>query len=213
MHLAVPPVPLESVPAAFSLIGWCAAVGYLLALPFARLGGIGAWIGLVAAAFTLLAEIGLQLGGAGDTPRGGLWSHAHVLLSTGGFAVLTLSSLAGLGYLAKERALKRKSGAPRGPELPPLESLDRVEHLTLSLGFVLLTLGVVTGFVWGLDRQASPWTGHALFLLASWAVYLVPVGLRLVRHQHGPAPARGVVVCFAVLAFSYIGVRVLGAIA
>jgi ABC-type uncharacterized transport system permease subunit len=215
MHLETPPVPLQSLPAALSLIGWLVAAAYLVALFFARLGGIGAWIGLVAAGFTLLAELGLQGGlyASGAGKGSPLWSHAHVLLSTAGFSMLALASLAGLAYLAKRRALKRKVSGPRGPELPSLESLDRAEHVTLTFGFVLLTLGVITGFVWGLGSDRSPWTGHALFLLASWFIYLVPVGLRLIQRQHGPRPARGVVLSFVVLAFSYIGIRVLGSIA
>ena len=58
-------------------------------------------------------------------------------------------------------------------------------------------IGVVTGFAWGIGHGLSPWTGHSLFLLGAWAIYLGPVSLRLVRQQHGTLPARGVVVGFA----------------
>jgi ABC-type uncharacterized transport system permease subunit len=217
MHLEHPPVPLESVPAALSLIGWLVVLAYLGSLAAANVQSAGAWVGLAGAGFTLAAELGLQLGDAapGESTGSALWSHAHVLLSTAGFSLLALASLAGLGYLAQERLLKRKAPSTHrlGPELPSLESLDRAQHVTLTLGFVLLTLGVVTGFVWGIGRGTSPWTGHALFLLLSWVVYLAPVGLRLVRHQLGPRPALGVVLGFALLAFSYLGIRVLGSIA
>lgn len=217
MHLEQPPVPLESVPASLSLIGWLVSLAYLGALAAARVQSAGAWVALVAALFTLAAELGLQLGVAPSQPRAGLslWSHAHVLLSTAGFSLLALASLSGAGYLAQERLLKRKSPRPRalGPELPSLESLDRAQHVTLSLGFVLLTLGVVTGFAWGIARGESLWTVHALFLLVAWLGYLFPVALRLVRHQHGPRPALGAVFGFALLAFSYLGVRVLGSVA
>lgn len=217
LHLQVPPVPLESVPAALSLIGWLVSVAFLGALRLARVQTAGAWVALVAAAFTLAAELGLQLGSAPAQPPGGspLWSHAHVLLSTAGFSLLALASLAGIGYLAQERRLKRKRGgtAELGPELPALESLDRVEHVALSAGFVLLTLGVITGFVWALGRGEDPWSFHALFLLLAWCGYLFPVSLRIVRHQHGPRPALGVVFGFALLAFSYLGIRFLGSVA
>jgi ABC-type uncharacterized transport system permease subunit len=217
MHLEQPPVPLESVPAALSLIGWLVSLAYLGALTAARVQSAGAWVALVAALFTLVAELGLQIGGAPSHPPAGspLWSHAHVLLSTAGFSLLALASLAGLGYLAQERRLKRKARVPRGlgPELPSLESLDRAQHLSLMLGFVLLTLGVITGFAWGLGRSDGAWSVHALFLLISWLGYLFPVALRLVRHQHGPRPALGAVFAFALLAFSYLGVRMLGSVA
>ena len=42
-------------------------------------------------------------------------------------------------------------------------------------------------------------------------LYLIPVGARVLRQQQGAWPARGVVWSFAFLAFSYIGIRLLGA--
>jgi len=213
LHLQDPPVPLSSFPAALSLIGWLIALTWLAVLRRLRLRDAGPWVGFLAASFTLPAEIGLQLS-ASPLPAEAApvaWSHAHVLLGTSGFALLTLSSLAGLGYLAKERALKRRRGFALS--LPSLESLDRAEHVTLALGFALLTLGVATGFAWGVRQGLDPWTRHTVFLLAAWAVYLLPVGARVVRQQQGAWPARGVVIGFVFLAFSYIGIRLLGSMA
>ena len=212
LHFETPPVPLESFPAAVSLIGWLIVLAFLGSLAVARVRPVGVWVAALAAVFTGAADLGLWLREPlGSELGAGAWSHAHVLLSTAGFSLLALASLAGLGYLAKERELKQKRRAR--VLLPALESLDRAEHATLSLGYALLTLGVVSGFGWGLSHGLSPWTVHSLFLLGAWAVYLVPVGLRVLRHQHGPRPARGVVVSFAILAFSYLGVRLLGALA
>ncbi len=210
LHLEQPPTPLDSFPAALSLIGWLIAVSYLLSLRFADVRAVAAWVALAAAVFTGLASLDLVVGShaARVARSGGGWSHAHVLLSSFGFSLLALASLAGLAYLAKERALKRKVGA--GERLPSLESLDRLEHFALSLGFPLLTLGVVTGFAWGLERDVSPWTWHAFWLLAAWAVYPLPIARRVLRDQHGERPARNVVLGFVVLAFSYIGIRLLG---
>jgi len=210
LHREEPPIPLESFPAALSLIGWLIAVSYLMSLRVASIRAVGPWVGIVAALFTGVAWIELLVGPnlVVDAAGSGAWSHSHVLLSAMGFSFLALSSVAGVAYLAKERSLKHKS-VSRGA-LPSLESLDRMEHFTLAVGFPLLTLGVATGFVWGIDRGLSPWNAHTFWLLLAWVVYLVPVGLRVVRQQQGERPARGVVVGFVVLAFSYIGVRLIG---
>lgn len=210
LHREVPPIPMESFPAALSLIGWLIAVSYLLSLRFARIQGVGTWVALAAAVFTSLAWLGLiaRSDAALDVAGSGAWSHAHVLLSTCGFSLLALASVAGLAYLVKERALKHKSAARLG--LPSLESLDRMGHFTLATGFALLTLGVVTGFVWGIDRALDPWTAHTYWLLGAWLVYLLPVGSRIVRHEHGDRPARFAAVGFLVLAFAYIGIRLIG---
>ena len=210
LHVETPPVPLEAFPGALSLIGLLVVVAFLGALAVAPVRSAGVWVAAIGAVFTAIADLGFWLRepvGVSELGAGG-WSHAHVLFSTAGFSLLALASLAGLGYLGKERQLKRK----RPPRflLPALESIDRAEHATLSLGYALLSLGVVSGFGWGLSHGQSAWTAHSLFLLAAWAIYLGPVGLRVVRHQHGLRPARGVVVSFAILASSYLGVRLLG---
>lgn len=209
LHLEVPAVPLESFPAALSLIAWLIVASYLLSLGVARFRGMAAWVATAAFLVTLASDLGLRMrqpmAGAVEAGAG---SHAHVLLSAAGFSLLALASLAGVAYLMQERALKQHH---RGRlSFPSLESLDRVEHVTLSLGFPLLTLGVVTGFVWSAERGLALWTWHAVFLLGAWIVYLVPVSLCVIRREHGRAPARSVVVSFGLLAFSWIGVRLLG---
>ncbi|HTO71559.1 MAG TPA: cytochrome c biogenesis protein CcsA [Myxococcota bacterium] len=209
LHLQQPPVPLTSFPAALSLIGWGVAVAWLVSGHW-RLRNTGPWIAAFAAGFTLPAELGLQLAARRVSPAesAGLWSHAHVLLGTAGFSLLALASLAGLGYLAKERGLKQRRSWQQG--LPALESLDQAEHVTLALGFALLTLGVATGFAWSVSQELDPWNRHTAFLLAAWAVYLVPVGARVLRQQQGPWPARGVVLSFLFLVCSYLGIHVIG---
>jgi len=210
LHAHEPLIPLDSFPAALSLIGWLVPTSYLYALRIAHVRGVGHWVATAAALVTATAAIGLLLHDplAPAAAGGGRWSHAHVLLSTLGFSLLALTSLAGLAYLTKKRALKRNQTARFG--LPSLESLDRMEHVTLGLGFSLLSLGVLTGFFWGQSRGISPWTHHSSWLIIAWAIYLIPVGMRVLRHQHGDRPARIVVIGFGFLAFSYIGIRLLG---
>ena len=215
MHAEDPPVPMESFPAALSLIGWLTVVSYLMSVQIAHVRGILMWVAGVSAVFTLAAALSLPLLLPAELRSSGafemVWSHAHVLLSALGFSFLALATVAGLGYLTKQRVLKQKGAGRLG--LPSLESLDRMEHFSLVLGYALLTLGVLTGFAWSWARDLSPWTAHTYWLLLAWAVYLLPIGRRVFRNQHGERPARSVVIGFVVLAFSYIGIRLIGAIA
>ncbi len=61
LHLQTPPVPLSNFPAALSLIGWGTALGWLVARRWLGLRSAGPWVAAIAAAFTLSAELGLQL--------------------------------------------------------------------------------------------------------------------------------------------------------
>ena len=209
-HRMSPPVPLESSASVLSLIAWVTVFAYLLSLRVARIQSVGLWVAAIGFVLTVSASLELRFSeaSAASGADGGPWPHAHVLLSSAGFSLLALASLVGVTYLAKERWLKSKR-AP-GLRLPSLESLDRAGHLTLGLGFPLLTLGVITGMLWGLRQEGSVWTGHALFSVAAWLIYFVPVTLRVFRRQRGAGAARSVLFGFLFLAFSYVGVRLWG---
>jgi ABC-type uncharacterized transport system permease subunit len=209
LHLRDPPVPLESTAAALSMIGWLAVTSYVLSLGRARTVAVGLWVGLGAALLTLGAALGLGLEPIPTAPprSTGAWPHAHVLFATAGFALLGLAALSGAAYIVKERALKRKQ--PTSVELPSLESLDRLAVVGLALGFPLLTLGVLSGYAWVFAHDGDPYSAHALFLLVAWGVLLVPVTLRVVRRERGRRVARSVLMGFVVLAFCYLGIRLI----
>jgi ABC-type uncharacterized transport system permease subunit len=208
LHLQDPPVPLVSTAAALSLIGWLAATAYLISLGLARTVAVGLWVALGAALLTLGAALGLRLSPVPPAAPAGAWPHAHVVFATAGFALLGLSALSGAAYLTKQRALKRKR--PTRLELPSLESLDRLELGGLALGFPLLTLGVVSGYAWVLTHGGNPWSSHATFTLVGWFAFLVPVIQRVLRRGHGHRVSRAVLLGFAILAFCYLGVRLIG---
>ena len=88
-----------------------------------------------------------------------------------GLAALGLSGLAGVLFLAEHRRLKRKRRIDLRFALPSLEALDRVNRLSLAVGFPLLTLGVVTGMLWVDAVQGSLWSGthHQAWSVIAWA--------------------------------------------
>jgi ABC-type transport system involved in cytochrome c biogenesis permease subunit len=133
-----------------------------------------------------------------------------VLLASAGLALLGLSGLAGLLYLAEHRRLKAKRPLPAGLELPSLEALDRVNRVSLAAGFPLLTLGVVTGMIWVDAVSGSLWSGtrHETWSALAWAVYAVLVAARFGAHQGARLAAVSAVAGFLFLCFAVIGVGV-----
>ena len=105
--------------------------------------------------------------GAAALPRVGrvapeaspLWSHLHVLLSSAGLAMVGVAGAAGLLYVIHHRSIKRKRGVVFGPAMPSLEALDRVNALAVTLGFLLLGLGLLTGMAWVNAAQGELWPG------------------------------------------------------
>lgn len=100
------------------------------------------------------------------------WLWVHSATAYGGAAVFAIAAAMGGLYMLASRKLRRKT---KGPP-PRFASLERLEHLmmlSVTVGFALLTIGAVTGFVRIFDQSQK--TAHLKLLLAmlAWIVYAV----------------------------------------
>jgi ABC-type transport system involved in cytochrome c biogenesis permease subunit len=212
LHRAPEPPPLATLPAALSLMVWIAVCFFLALARRARLSGLV--VVLAPAAFLGVFAAALGIGrpaGSGLAPSAS-WSHLHVLLSSAGLALLAVAGLAGLCFVAEHRRLKAKRPLPVSRALPSLEALDRVNRIALGAGFLLLTLGLVTGVLWvrAVTGQLWPGTAHASWTLVAWGIYAVLAAARFGAHQGARESALAAFGGFAFLLFAVVGIGVLG---
>ncbi len=210
LHGADPVPPLTELPMAVSLMAWMLALVFLVLSRRGRLAGLVvavgplAFLGAFGSALLLPHEPSQDLMGAGG------WPHAHVLLASGGLALLGVAAVAGLVFLAENRRLKRKRIVPDA-RLPSLEALDRVNRLALLVGFPLLTLGVLTGMLWVRGIDGRLWTGsaHETWNVLAWGIYAVLVAARFAAHQGARDAAASAVAGFVFLLFAVVGVGII----
>jgi ABC-type uncharacterized transport system permease subunit len=211
----VQPTPsLTELPLAVSLMAWMVVVAFLVfaAVRRARLGALAALVGPVAFLGAFFAATRTPHPPSEDLMGAGSWPHAHVLLASGGLALLAVAAIAGAVYLRENRRLKRKR--PQGVAhagLPSLEALDRVNAVALAVGFPLLTLGVASGMLWLQAVTGRVWTGsaHEAWNLLAWLLYAVLVGARFLARQGARDAAASAVVGFVFLLFAVVGVGIL----
>jgi ABC-type uncharacterized transport system permease subunit len=209
-HREAQPPPLTDLPAAVS---WMALFAVLFVLVWLRRARLMALVGLVApAAFVGTFFAALRFPHSPAAPlvgRASSWPHLHILLASTGLALLGVACVAGLLFLFVDRNLKRHRRLR--PRWPSLEALDRVNRVSLALGFLLLTLGVATGMLWVASESGRPWTGtaHEIGSVLAWAVYGGLVVARFAGHQRGRRAAVAAIGGFAFLFFAVIGVSLL----
>ena len=211
LHQQQPPPPLTGLPFVVSLAAWMAVLFFLAALRFARLATLAVLVAPAAflgAFATSLAAPAVASAAAVASPA---WSHVHVLLASGGLALLGVAGFAGVLYVAHHRRIKAKRPLQGRLPLPPLEALDRVNVLALSLGFLLLTLGVLTGVMWVRAVQGRFWPGdpHAIATVVVWAIYAVLLATRFGSGQGARRSAVSAVAGFVALLFAVVGVELL----
>jgi ABC-type uncharacterized transport system permease subunit len=208
LHWLDPPPPLTSLPVVLSLSAWMAVLFLLVLMWRVRLPGLSAAIGPVAFLSVFVAALNLP-GSAGETSTGsGTWPHAHVLLASAGIALLGIAGLVSTFFLLEHRRIKAKRALPARGKLPTLEALDRVNAVSIAVGFTLLSLGVLTGMAWQQSVLGRLWSGgsHETWMVIAWAIYAGLAAARFAGRQGARQSAASALAGFAFLLFAVIGV-------
>ena len=169
------------------------------------------------------------------------WLVMHVSVIMVSYAALMVGSLLSVAVLLTDRdeelELRSSSigaGAYRRPKVlsteggvavqnPPevqlssihfsrTEQLDSLSYRTITVGFLLLTVGIISGAVWANEAWGSwwSWDPKETWALICWLVYAAYLHTRLSRGWQGRRPALVAASGLVVIAVCYIGVNLLG---
>jgi cytochrome c-type biogenesis protein CcsB len=184
--------PVIGIHDALSFFAWVMAAAYLSFQLKTKTRVLGAFVSPVICLFMVVASVGL--GGAVNVSpmlRGSLVA-AHVILSVAGEALFAVASCAGLMYLIQDGLIRRKKAGGMSRLLPPLNDLDRINHLCLLWGVVLLTLGVLAGSLWARIVWGShwQWDPKQIWTILVWGCYAFLLHQRLAIGWRGRTAAR-----------------------
>ena len=161
------------------------------------------------------------------------WLVMHVSVIMVSYAALLVGSLLSLAVLFTDRseALELRSSSIgsggyrkavattdagviqlQSVQLSTNEQLDSLSYRTITVGFLMLTVGIVSGAVWANEAWGSYWSWDPkeTWALICWLVYAAYLHTRLSRGWQGRRPALVAVVGLLVIAVCYIGVNLLG---
>lgn len=150
-----------------------------------------------------------------DVPAGApnifksFWLVAHVLIIFIGNAAFALACGIGVLYLLQESAIKTKKHRFFYRRLPSLELLDTTGYACLVVGFTMLTLGLITGFiyakaVWG---RLWSWDPKEVWSGIMWLFYAALLHERLTVGWRGRRSAVMAIIGFIVLLVTFLGVN------
>jgi cytochrome c-type biogenesis protein CcsB len=138
------------------------------------------------------------------------WLIAHVLTCFFGYAAFGLAFGLSVMYLLKKR--KKPDGGNVFMRLIPESSvLDDLSYQMVVIGFLLLTLGIITGSVWAHSAWGSYWSWDPkeTWSLITWLVYAALLHSRMVRGWRGNKLAIFCIIGFSCVLFTYFGVNYL----
>ncbi len=138
------------------------------------------------------------------------WLISHVITCFFGYASFALSFGISIMYLLKRLDTKEKSSLFLRL-IPSGAVLDDLNYQMIVIGFLMLTLGIITGSVWAHSAWGSYWSWDPkeTWSLITWLVYASLIHARLMKGWTGKRIAFLSIVGFACVLFTYFGVNYL----
>ncbi len=130
---------------------------------------------------------------------------AHILLSMGAAALLFAAAVTALLLVFLDRRLRTRRITLRPSVLPPVDTLEKVMFRLIGAGFALLTLALLTGFIFVTDLFAQHLIHKTVLSIIAWLVFGVLLIGRIRYGWRGRAAVRWTLSGFALLALAYFG--------
>ena len=206
--------PLFSTTEALSFLGWTLVVAYFLVTYRYPLRALGAFLLPVVTLLVLASQL-VSPNTAKDpstvTDGSGSWLFpVHVTLLIFGYASFFVAFAASVMYLWQERELRLKKFSAVFHRLPSLTTVDDMASTAASVGFTLLTLGIITGVIWSRARSVRMFHNDPteFFALLTWVVYLALLHYRV--QWRGRKAAWLGVAGFGLVVCTFVGAMLMG---
>ncbi|MCP9839723.1 c-type cytochrome biogenesis protein CcsB [Synechococcus sp. J7-Johnson] len=143
---------------------------------------------------------------------GSLLSVAVLFTERGKDLELRSSSIGSGGYRQAKLAGEAGDLSLSSVSIGVSEQLDSLSYRTITVGFLLLSVGLVSGAVWANEAWGSwwSWDPKETWALICWLVYAAYLHSRLSRGWQGRRPALVAAAGLVVIVVCYIGVNLLG---
>jgi cytochrome c-type biogenesis protein CcsB len=203
--------PVHNFHQTLSLISWTIVGVFLIFQYRFRLKILGIFAAPLAALVMVIASRLPSAPHQADNILNSIWLVAHVITIFIGEASFALACGVGLLYLLQEHAIKSKHHGFFFRRLPSLDLLDTTGYACIVVGFTMLTLGLITGFiyaksVWG---RFWSWDPKEIWSGITWLLYAALLHQRLTVGWRGRRAAIMAIIGFAVILFTFLGVNFL----
>ncbi|OIP11106.1 MAG: cytochrome C biogenesis protein [Betaproteobacteria bacterium CG2_30_59_46] len=131
----------------------------------------------------------------------------HLLLSLLAYSLFTIAAVHAVLMALAERRLHGHALARILGKLPPLLAMETLLFRIITVGFVLLTLSILSGVMFSEELFHKPlqFNHKSLFALLSWGIYAALLGGRKIYGWRGRTAILWTLAGFAMLLLAYLG--------
>lgn len=134
---------------------------------------------------------------------------AHMVVSIISYALLTLATLQAILFAIQEKLIKQKSSSRLLMALAPLETMESVLFRLIAIGFLFLTLTLISGvfFSQAVFGQAFVFKHHVVLTVLGWLTFLVLLIGRLQNGWRGKQAVIWTITGFVLIQLGYFGTK------
>ena len=200
-------MPVTTLPQTFSLFAWAIVGSYLAFQLKFNIRILGTFVSPLAVVFMLLSSAIPGRVIPNSKLFKSFWLTLHVATMFIGMAIFALAFCAGIMYLLQERQIKSKSFGLLYRRLPSLEVLDSLNYVCLTFGFPLISIGLISGFVYAgaVWQSYWHWDPKEILSVVTWLIYAVLLHERLAVGWRGRRAAIMAIVGFSVILVTFVG--------
>jgi len=138
-----------------------------------KVKNFGVFVSPIITALVLIAYLASQKVHGLPPHLQSIWLPIHAGISLLAYGFLALAFCGGIMYLLQEGEIKKKRFGLFYSRLPSLESLDSLNRHCLTVGFPLMTLGIITGMLWTKHGSGAywKWDPKETMSLITWLIY------------------------------------------
>ena len=132
---------------------------------------------------------------------------AHAFLSIGAYALLALAVAQSLLLSLQERFLYEHNFNTFVDKLPAFQTMEAFLYQTLKMGFLLLTLSLISGYLYIDDFFTQKLTYKTILSIIAWIGFAGILLGHKIFGWRGKLIAISTQIAFAILVFSYFGTK------
>lgn len=203
--------PITNLHESLSFFAWAVIGGYLYIQLRYKVKNLGAFATPIAAVSMIASSILPKKIMTLPPVLKSYWLPVHATVYFLAYGILALAACAGIMYLIQERQIKKKRFGAFYQRLPSLEVLDAINYRCLTIGFPLLTIGIITGSFWAQQAWGAhwQWDPKEIWSLVSWLLYAALLHERLAVGWRGRRAAIMAIIGLGALLFTFLGVSLL----
>jgi cytochrome c-type biogenesis protein CcsB len=173
--------PITNLPESLCFFAWCISLTFMIANFRYRINVLGAFILPLVSLLTIFSQVIWEGNQAIPEGLNSAWVHFHVSMAFLAYAAFFLTFVSGVLYLVQENELKEKKFKFLYFRLPSLQVCDELFRSSLFVGFLTMSLAIVSGAIWAQHawNRYWSWEPKETASLITWGIYLILVNYRL----------------------------------